>query len=73
MDIKELIPHLITFGGLIFGFGWQGAVIKQSRTDIKTVSMSHREILDKLKELEVTLVRIDQRVIHVERPVNRTL
>ncbi len=71
MDLKELIPHIITFAGLVFGFGWQGAVIKQSRLDIKNIGSSHREILDKLKDLEVTLGRIDQRLIYLEKPVNR--
>ena len=67
MDIKDLVGFGVTFVGMAFGFGIQSANIKHLRRDTDRIGASHREILEKLAEINGRLERLDQRVLYCEK------
>ncbi|MFM7887721.1 MAG: hypothetical protein ACKPCM_13750 [Pseudanabaena sp.] len=67
MDIKDLIAFGLTFTSMAFGFGRQSGELKTLRRDTDNIGKGHREIIDRLQEIDKKLERLDQRVIYCEK------
>jgi hypothetical protein len=67
MDLKDLIGFGISGVAMAFGFGRQSGEIRTLRRDTDNIGTAYREILSELREMNVKLERLDQRVMHIEK------
>ena len=67
MSISEILGFALSFASMSFGFGRQSGEIKTLRRDTDNIGKGHREIIDRLQEIDKKLERLDQRVIYCEK------
>ncbi len=71
MTVSEIWGFAITAISMAFGFGRQSGELKTLRRDVDNIGKGHREIIEKLQEIDRKLARLDQRVIYCEKDITQ--